>query len=357
MKKRIIIVGDSFSLGVGADWPPFENVHPLAPPIGDTWLNNWRQITADYFTDFKLQVEQNIKENKSILDSMSALQQMYRIWQDSVYEADFYSQMKEIDPDCNPTSEEIKPGIMHKREDLEYYPHTWSNVLNSLLPDIDVINLSVGGASMASVVSSLSIFVNSNSDHNNYETLVFFQAPEPSRKHVVTTDVPPAVNKEQCTDFNYKLEHLIDYNVSGPGKLHIVDSHHNFKEHNLAYAEKDLFVGEWFQDIFNMQQICKANDFYMAWCTAQIPIRQVMENKDNMFPNVLGLDIRYDRNPFNLDRFFASMVILNRKLGMNYVDHGNIFSGCMHFSGEVQKHFAEYMANSLISNEEFWWQK
>ena len=95
----------------------------------------------------------------------------------------------------------------------------------------------------------------------------------------------------------------------------------------------------------------------MAWCTAQLPIKEVIENKDNMFPNVLELDVRYNRNPFTLDRFFASMTILHRHLGMKHVDYGDIYSGCMHFSGEVQKHFAEYMAKSLIDNEEFWWQK
>ena len=357
MKKRIIIVGDSFSLGVGADWPPFENVHPLAPYIGDTWINNWKQTTTDYFKDIKLQQRHNIKENQSLLENLSTLQREFRAWQDQVYKTDYFKLMKEKDPECNPTNDEMKPGIMHKRDSLEHYPHTWSNVLRTLLSDIDVINLSSGGCSMATVVTSLSAFINANTDHDNYETLVFFQAPEPSRKHLITSNIASFIDKDQFTDFNLKLEHILDYNVATNNKIDLLNEYYDFTGHNLAYVENDLFVGEWFQNIYNMQQICKANDFNMAWCTAQLPIKEVIENKDNMFPNVLELDVRYDRNPFTLDRFFASMTILHRHLGMKHVDYGDIYSGCMHFSGEVQKHFAEYMAKSLIDNEEFWWQK
>ena len=43
MKKRIIIIGDSFSLGVGADFPElFDNAHWLAPKSDSNWFDDWK---------------------------------------------------------------------------------------------------------------------------------------------------------------------------------------------------------------------------------------------------------------------------------------------------------------------------
>lgn len=359
MKKRIIIVGDSFSLGVGADYPPFDNVHRLAPSIGDTWIDNWSQLTGDYLKDYKLQVEQGIKENNSILENMTSLQHLYRAWSNKVLDTDYFTLLKEENPNLTYDEMDLEPGLMHKRHTLESYPSTWSNVLNNLLDDIEVINLSKGGNSMASVVSSLSSFLNTSKNISQCETLVFFQAPDPARKHLVLRELPASVNTDQ-EEYNLNFEYLVDFNVATVNKI-ILDKHkdstYDFTDHNLAYIENELFIGEWYQNIYSMQQICKANNFSMVWCPAQIPTSKIQSNFHNDYPNVMNLDVRFDRTPLEIDSQFESLANMHRDIGMEHVDYGDIFSGCMHFSGEVQKYFAEYMAKSLKDNEEFWWQK
>ena len=359
MKKRIIIVGDSFSLGVGADWPPFENVHPLAPPIGDTWIENWKRLTSDYIKDYKLQVNEGIKENTSILESMASLQRMYRAWCNKVLETDYFSLLKEEHPNLTHDEMNLDPGLKHKRQSLESYPGTWSNVLRELLTDIEVINLSQGGNSMGSVVSSLSSFLNTSKNNSQFDTLVFFQAPDPIRKQLILRDLPKWVNTDQ-EEYNLNLEHLLNLNVATINKITLdkhTDSTYDFTGHNLAYIENDLSIGEWYQNIYNMQQICKANNFSMAWCSAQIPITDIQSNFDNEFSNVMNLDVRFDRMPHQIDSQFESLANMHRDIGIEHVNYEDIFSGCMHFSGEVQKHFAEYMAKSLKDNKDFWWQK
>ena len=61
----------------------------------------------------------------------------------------------------------------------------------------------------------------------------------------------------------------------------------------------NLSIGEWHQNVFNAQQICKANDFNMAWCTSATS--RDTTNLNN-HPNMLDFDIRLDRMPHNIDK-------------------------------------------------------
>ena len=67
----------------------------------------------------------------------------------------------------------MKPGIQTGRE-LAENSATWSNQLQSMLTDTEVINLSKPGGSMATVVSALTTYINMNATDDR-ETLVFFQ--------------------------------------------------------------------------------------------------------------------------------------------------------------------------------------
>ena len=357
MKKRIIIIGDSFSLGVGADFPNFDALNKYAPPFDTRWYQNWKIITKSYIENIQLQRTQGIKENPSIDERMRQLTSEYVEWQQSVYEIDFNDEFRKdvANQGKLPTTSDLDPGIKMHRSQLRDYEATWTNQLSKLLPDVEIINLSRGGSSMASVVSALSLFINSRNDHSEYQTLVFFQAPDPSRKHFMTT----CPDKDYKTDsvFEDKLSAIYDYNIVGANNIKINNETYNWKEHNEAYALHNLSIGEWYQNVFNAQQICKANDFNMAWCTSAIPISDITSNLNNHYPNMLDFDIRLDRMPHNIDKKFLSLVALHRILGVENTDFSNIYAGCMHFTGEIQKIVANYMANSLISNENFWWQK
>lgn len=357
MKKRIIIVGDSFSLGVGADFPNFDTLNKYAPPLDLVWYENWKVITKSYIENIQLQKTQGIKENPSINERMEQLTKEYIDWQQSVFKVDYHHKFKN---DINnlgkqPTDFDLVPGIKVHRTQLLDYKATWTNQLSTLLPDTEIINLSRGGSSMATVVSALSLFINYRNDHSKYQTLVFFQAPDPSRRNYITT-YPDKHETFDC-EFEKKLSAIYDYNIIGNSKKSFDYDTYDWKEHNDAYLLHNLSIGEWYQNIFNAQQICKANDFNMAWCTSAIPINDITSNSDNDYPNMLDIDIRLDRMPHNIDHKFLSLVALHRILGVENIDYSNIYAGCMHFSGEVQKQFAEYMAKSLIDNEEFWWQK
>jgi len=357
MKKRIIIIGDSFSLGVGADFPDvFDNANKLAPKIDSNWYDNWKMISSDHIKDEQLQKRTGTKENLSIIEHLSSLTNQFNEWTLSVYRTDFFRIFKEQNPGCKPAKEDLIPGLKTQGHELRHYPKTWSNQLNDLLPDIDIINLSKGGSSMASVVSSLSTFINMDTKSNEYETLVFFQAPEPCRKQIIKT-----THERDCPEFDSEIESKLayyrDYNINHSTNICIDDNEYNFSKHSTAYAVHDLYVGEWFQNIFNAQQICKANNFHMVWCTSQEHVDHLLTNKNNLFPNVLDLDVRFDRMPHVVDKEFVSLVGLHRIIGVKNLDFGEIYSGCMHFTGKTQKLVAKYLAKSLISNEEFWWQK
>ena len=362
MKKRIIIIGDSFSLGVGADFPElFDNAHWLAPKIDSNWFDDWKRTSGDLIKDQQLQRLNKIKENESLLENQRRLSAQYIEWTKSVFKTKYFDILKEQDPFCKPEPKDLMPGLRTQGHALRHYPNTWSNQLGALLPDTDVINLSSGGRSMASVVSALSTFISMDTQSNEYETLVFFQAPDPCRKQYITTehDYNTLVSEFEFADqeLEHKLSYFRDYNVTHGGDMHIGQNKYNFAAHNTAYVVHDLYIGEWFQNIFNAQQICKANNFHMAWCSSQESVDHIETNKNNLFPNVLDLDIRLDRMPHTIDKEFASLVALHRILGTKNLDFSDIYSGCMHFTGKTQTIVANYMAKSLISNEEFWWQK
>ena len=364
MKKRIIIAGDSFSLGVGADFPQvFENVNELAPKIREAWMSDWKKASADIIQDGLLVRTTNKRDDQDIHQKYQELGEEYNRWRQSVYNTEYHLMLES--KSIIPTPENTEPGLRHDRVDLVDYEHTWSNVLDGLLDDTEVVNLGRGGSSMASVVSSLSTYINSQQDINDYETLVFFQAPDPARKQVIATktfDYIDDSGKEiKQNHYEKMLTHFKDYNVAAISKLKLFSDteRYDIEQHNFMYVEHDLYIGEWFQQIYNMQQICKANNFCMAWIPTGILIGQLQKNFLNQYPNVLGLDIRYDRCPKEIDEGFPSMVHKNLQLGIgnSSFDNADIYSGCHHFTGKVQKLFAMYMAKSLISNEEFWWQK
>ena len=368
MKKRIIIVGDSFSLGVGADFPPFENLNKYAPPIREAWLDDWYRVTAGYIKDFVLcSNDPKMKENTSIIDRISILSKEFHEWTSMVYTTDYFISWKQNN-DSDPSHTDLHSGLMTGREDLADYSLTWSNQLQSMLSDTEVVNLSSGGSSMASVVSALTTYLNMTDDVDEYDTLVFFQAPDPARKHVITTsnvadtldDNHVVLGEVKGTAFDKKLEYITDYNVATLKTIkpeHMTSDYYDIESHNIMYVEKNLYIGEWFQNIYNMQQICKAHNFSMAWSTSTIPIGDIIHNTKGMYPNVLDIDVRLDRMPHNIDREFVSFTFKQFRLGVGNVDYSKIMSGCRHYTADAQEVFARFMAKSLISNEEFWWQK
>lgn len=332
MKKRLIIIGDSFSLGIGANFPEVvynENKTNLR----DSWLKEWKEATCNY-------LKNGTKSNGTLVQILYA---EYMAWEKAVITSykgyETYDQARRV----------------WARDNIHKHHSSWSNVLKNALKDIEVINLSSGGFSMKSVVSALSVFINMNNNHNEYETLVFFQAPDPARTNLINT-LPIRKNYDDVAEFNKKIEHLVDYNYATTNNvkpLQSSESVYNLETHNKMFIEHDLFIGEWYQSIFNAQQICKANSFDFVWCTT-------VEEQQTLLkaPNVLNLDISTDRMPHHIDPSFNSLFSKHIDICKeNNIDLGNIFAGCRHFSGVAQKHFADYMTKSLISNEEFWWQK
>ncbi len=365
MKKRIIIVGDSFSLGVGADFPPFENLNKYAPTIKDSWLADWHQVTEGYYKDYVLRQEDpRIKENESIHERLSELSREYHAWTKEVFMTDYFKLWKQ-DNDGRPTSNDLKPGI-HTGRGLAEHSGTWSNQLQSMLQDTEVINLSKPGGSMATVVSALSTYINMYVTDDR-ETLVFFQAPDPARRHVITSEFNKTLDYEGDieetsveSNFNNKLYYIQDYNIASMRKLKpSADSPdtYNIASFNKMYIEKNLYIGEWYQNIYNMQSICKANNFNMAWCTSTVPVGDIIHNAKNEYPNVMDLDVRFDRMPHNIDKQFVSFTFKNEILGIKNANYKEIMSGCRHYTAKNQQLFAKFMANSLITNEDFWWQK
>ena len=365
MKKRIIIVGDSFSLGVGADFPPFENLNKYAPPIEKAWLDNWYQTTTGHYKDIVIrQSDPKVKENTSVHERTAELSREYQTWTRRVFTTDFYKLWKQ-DNTGQPTNKDLKPGIQTGRS-LAEYSATWSNQLQSMLPDTEVINLSKPGGSMATVVSALTTYINMNATDDR-ETLVFFQAPDPARRHVITSELNKKLDYEGDieetgveSDFDTKMYYIQDFNIASIHRLkpdaNSSDTY-DIKDFNKMYIEKNLYIGEWYQNIYNMQSICKANNFNMAWCTSTIPVGDIIHNDKNEYPNVMDIDIRFDRMPHNIDKQFVSFTFKNEILGIKNAKYHEIMSGCRHYTPKVQQLFAKFMANSLITNEDFWWQK
>ena len=367
MQKRIIIIGDSFSLGVGAQFPEvFDDINQYAPKIQPGWLEEFESAQREYYNSFNLKSSDHgiSVANK---DAMDLLSDVYDKWVQSVYHTDLIARFKENNIGKHPKDSDLQFGILASRQDYCNYPHTWSNVLDSYLDDIEVINLSVGGKSMASVVSALSTFISINNDHDKYETLVFFQAPEPARKQLIATKTTfNYMVDPQFSPFDAKMELVKDYNINGPTTVTPYrggDDGFDFTGHHNMYALNNLYIGEWFQNIFNAQNICKANNFKFAWSTSAVSIYEILEKKsgsfshdDDEFKNVLGLDIRLDRNVIKTDSMFSSLHFKHIHLGLiNTIDKGKIMDGTQHFTKQTQKMFAQYLANSLINNEDWWW--
>ena len=332
MKKRLIIVGDSFSLGIGSNFPEILHDESTAN-LRDSWHKEWKEATRDYL--------KNATKNNGTL--VQILYSEYMAWEKEVITSykgyETYDQARRV----------------WARDNIHNHHNTWCNVLKNTLEDTEVINLSSGGFSIKSVVSALSVFININNDHEEYETLVFFQAPDPARTNLINVS-PIRENYNGITEFNKRIEHLMDYNYATTNivkPLQSSESVYNLEIHNNMFIEHDLFVGEWYQGIFNAQQICKANGFDFVWCTT-------VEEQHTLLkaPNVLNLDISTDRMPHHIDPSFNSLFSKHIDVCKeNNVDLGNVFAGCRHFSSVAQKHFADYMAKLLISNKEFWWQK
>jgi hypothetical protein len=142
MQKRIIIVGDSFSLGVGADFPDvFNNVNKLAPKIREGWLSDWQNSCAEVVAeDIKVFSTDKI-EDHGIYDRYNSLSIEYSKWVQTVYTTE-YGKILESQ-NIPVTAENTLPGIMASRDRLVDYKHTWSNVLADLLPDIEIVNLTM----------------------------------------------------------------------------------------------------------------------------------------------------------------------------------------------------------------------
>lgn len=358
MQKRIIIVGDSFSLGVGADFPDvFNNVNKLAPKIREGWLSDWQNSCAEVVAeDIKVFSTDKIIDQE-IYDRYNSLSIEYSKWVQTVYTTEYGKILKS--QNIPVTAENTLPGIMASRDRLVDYKHTWSNVLADLLPDIEIVNLSRGGGSMSTVVSGLSAYIN-QSKNDNYETLVFFHAPDPARKHIIGTKSFFPNDTIYNSEIDKLLGYTRDYNVASVSHLQVnEEKKYNIEQHNFMYVENDLYIGEWYQNIYNTQQICKANGFCFVWSPVSIPVIDIKQNTRNMYPNVLGLDIQFNRTPEEIDEEFACLYRKHILLALNNptVDPSEIYSGCLHFTGKVQRLFGLWMAKSLISNEEFWWQK
>ena len=344
MQKRIVIVGDSFSLGVGAQYPEiFDQVNSLAPKISADWLHDFTTAQREYYENYNFDSKYKNNKTKPALDTMDFLSNAYQAWLMDVYNA-------EVQGPC---------GVLSSRPDYTNYPHIWSNVLATYLDDTEVINISAGGRSMSSVVSALSTWININNDHNKYETLVFFQAPDPARKQLIAnTHKFEYSTEEEYTQFDNNMEFIRDYHVAHKTKMQPyrgANDSFDFKGHNEMYVAYDMYVGEWYQNIYNMQQICIANDFDFAWTTSGLAYHEPF-SMDEKYKNVLELDIRLDRNVVEIDNTFVSLHFKHLQLGiLNLEDKGYIMDGTQHFSRQTQQLFAGYLAKSIISKPEWWW--
>lgn len=361
MQKRIIIIGDSFSLGVGAQFPEvFNDANQYAPKIQSGWQEEFESAQREYYEAFLFDNRDTSKK-----ETMDFLTNIFHQWTESVYTTDLEARFKENNIGKHPAESDLQFGILSSRKDYCDYPHIWSNVLDSYLDDVEVINLSCGGKSMASVVSSLSTFISINNDHDKYETLVFFQAPEPGRKQMVATKTTfEYMVDPQFTPYDKRMDCVKDFNVHGPTKVKPfrgAEEDFDLAGHHEMYLLHKLYLGEWFQNIFNAQNICKANNFSFAWTTSALSVHEMLEkkkNKDDEFVNVLDLDIRLDRNVVTLDNTFVSLHFKHIHLGLtNMADKGCIMDGTQHFTKETQKLFAGYLANLLLTNEDWWWSK
>ena len=358
MKKRIIIVGDSFSLGVGADFPAvFDNVNKYAPKIREDWLSDWKTSSAERIAEDLKILNTDKSEDHEVYDRHNSLVMEYNKWVQSVYRTDYSKILKS--QNIAVTEETTQPGLMTSRNLLVDYKHTWSNVLADLLPDIEIVNLSKGGSSMSSVLSVLSAYIN-QTQNDNYDTLVFFHAPDPARKHVISTKSFFPDDTIYHREIDRLINYTRDYNVSSMSKFEInQEQRYDIEEHNFMYVENNLYIGEWYQDIYNAQQICIANNYCFAWSPVAIPLIDIKQNKHDMLPNVLGLDVRLDRIPKQIDEEFVCLYRKHMSLALNnpQVDMSEVYSGCQHFTGKVQELFGMWMAKSLVVNEDWWWRK
>jgi hypothetical protein len=362
MQKRIIIIGDSFSLGVGAQFPEiFDQIHPYAPKIDSSWLEEFTTAQRQHFENFNLQRSHHADTDTE--QHLKFLCKVYDEWQNKVFNTDIAAKFKEDYPNKDPNKQNLNVGVLSGRGDYVGYPHTWSNVLNDSLDNIQVINLSLGGRSMASVVSALSTYISINNDHHQYETLVFFQAPDPGRKQLISTKTTQYEVNEAYSPFDAKMEFVKDYNIAGPTNVVAyrgAKDTWDFKGHNEMYATHNMSIGEWYQNIFNAQQICKANNFSFAWTTSTLSFHEMGSNSfdEDEFKNVLDLDLRFDRNVVTLDKTFVSLHFKHLQLAiLNMADKGCIMDGTQHFTKETQKLFAGYLANLLLTHEDWWWSK
>ena len=358
MKKRIIIVGDSFSLGVGADFPAvFDDVNKLAPKIREDWMSDWKTSSSERIAEDIKIINTNEPEDHEVYDRHNNLSMEYSKWVQSVYTTEYEKILES--QNISPTEENTQPGLRTSRNLLVNYKHTWSNVLADLLPDIEIVNLSKGGSSMSTVVSTLSAYIN-QTQNDNYDTLVFFHAPEPARKHVISTKSFFPDDTKYHNEIDRLIHHTRDFNISSIGKFRINEEQtYDIEEHNFMYAENSLYIGEWYQNIYNAQQMCIANNYCFAWSPVSIPLIDIKQNKHNMFPNVLGLDVRLDRIPKEIDEEFVCLYRKHMGLALNNsrINRSEIYSGCMHFTGKVQELFGMWMAKSLVVNEDWWWRK
>ena len=353
MKKRIIIIGDSFSLGVGSEFPNvLSEVHEACPKIRQDFLEEFEKVSGLFYEEIKDAPHK--LPGEELENKYNSLYEEYLEWRNAVLATDLWSLQKErgVEETLN-----LDVGMITDRYRYTKYPHTWSSVLNNLLDDVEVINLSRGGYSMGSVLSSLCTWIELNNDHAEYETCVFFQCPDPARKQFFATTKPVITNGEE---FDRRVDHLGDYNISAMREVSMPDESgkFNIESHSLWYIEKNLYIGEWFQNIYSMQNICKANGFNYVWCSTMIPHGDIKSNRQKAYPNVLGLNLNWNRNIQQIDPEFASLTHKHMKLAFqNLADVGEMMSGCRHYSRKTQKLFALYLANSLNQHENFWWKK
>jgi hypothetical protein len=324
MKKTILVIGDSFSVGEGADFPG--ELHGMR----DNYYEDHLRLSADY--------NSTVKQKKQPSDDQEIA------FHDLFVEFIDWRRDRLMSPEEN--------GFLFTRKEFADYPHTWSNVLQDTLGDVEVINLSRGGYSMASIVTALSTWI--NRCHRGEEVMVFFQVPEPARKQLVAT-------KEQDDMSNNLLEnslnHIKDYNIVRGPLIDINNQEYDIESHNHLYLEQNLYTAEWYQNIYNLQQICIANGFPFVWCSTGIPHEDIRSNLNDQYPNVMELDIRWDRNIQTIDPNFVSLTNTHMELGLDNCDLDKITAGCRHFTKEVQKQFAHYIAKSLVTHNDFWWQK
>ena len=165
------------------------------------------------------------------------------------------------------------------------------------------------------------------------------------------------------TAFDEKMEFVKDYNLTGPTNVRPyrgAEDSWDLKGHHEMYMFHNMAIGEWYQNIYNAQQICKANNFSFAWTTSTLSFHEMSINSfdDEEFRNVLDLDVRFDRNVVKLDKTFVSLHFKHLQLAiLNGHDRGTIMDGTQHFTKHTQKMFAGYLANLLLKHEDWWWSK